>query len=180
MQADTANFCPACGQRSFNALRINEYCCSDCGYRYFHNTAAAVAAMIVVGDEVLLTQRGRDPEKGRFDFPGGFVDPDESLEAALLRELNEELQLKPSPSQLQYLFSDYNTYEYAGVTYKTADIFFLAKFDMKPKLLVCDDVAAVKWRPISAIDDDELAFDSVRRGVKKLQQLMRKGKFSRD
>lgn len=174
MKADRPNFCPNCGAKNFIALSIKEYQCSQCAYRLFHNTAAAVAAMIVVGKQVLLAERGRDPAKGLYDFPGGFVDPDETLETALLRELDEELALKPSLSQLQYAFSDFNTYNYANVVYKTADIFFLAKFDVKPKLHVNDDVAAVKWFDINNIDPELLAFDGMRRAIINLKRLLTK------
>ena len=172
MKADAPNFCPSCGTHNFSAISVKEYHCSDCGYRFFQNTASAVAAMIVVGRQVLLAERGREPAKGLYDFPGGFVDPDENLETALLRELSEELALKPSLSQLQYAFSDFNTYEYASVVYKTVDVFFLAKLDMKPKLHVSDDVAAVKWFDINEIDPDELAFDGMRRAIIKLKAIL--------
>lgn len=43
---------------------------------------------------VLLVQRGIEPYKGRWAFPGGFMKMDESAEEGALRELQEETGLK--------------------------------------------------------------------------------------
>lgn len=54
-------------------------------------TIEVVAAVIQNGDKVLATQRGYGDFKDGWEFPGGKVEPGESLESALLREIKEEL-----------------------------------------------------------------------------------------
>jgi 8-oxo-dGTP diphosphatase len=51
-----------------------------------------VAALMLRGDEVLICQRRPDqPMALQWEFPGGKIEPGESPEVALARELNEEL-----------------------------------------------------------------------------------------
>ena len=50
----------------------------------------AVGVLLLDGDRVLLVQRGRPPQVGRWTVPGGGVEVGETLEEAALRELAEE------------------------------------------------------------------------------------------
>ncbi len=53
----------------------------------------AVSVALVRGDRVLLVERGRAPSQGLYAFPGGKVEPGETLEEAARRELAEETTL---------------------------------------------------------------------------------------
>ena len=50
-----------------------------------------VAAIIRDGDKILATQRGYGEHKDKWEFPGGKMEPGETPEAALRREIKEEL-----------------------------------------------------------------------------------------
>lgn len=60
----------------------------------------AVSVALIRDDAVLLVKRGREPSKGQFAFPGGRVEPGESLEQAARRELMEETGLVAGPLTL--------------------------------------------------------------------------------
>ncbi|MGN1264366.1 MAG: NUDIX domain-containing protein, partial [Muribaculaceae bacterium] len=56
--------------------------------------------------KVLLVQRGIEPYKGRWAFPGGFLRMDESAEEGALRELREETGLQGAYIKQFHTFSD--------------------------------------------------------------------------
>ena len=56
-------------------------------------TDVVLFAMVDSQMKVLLIQRGRDPYKGQWAFPGGFLNMDETAEVGALRELKEETGL---------------------------------------------------------------------------------------
>lgn len=115
-----------------------------------------------------MTQRGKDPSKGKFDFPGGFVEPGESLERALVREIQEELSFQPEG--FDYFTSSANRYPYRGIEYQLSDAYFLLELIEKPMLTAGDDVADFAWKNLDNIAVDEVAFDSIWQVVERLRQ----------
>ncbi|PSW17207.1 NUDIX domain-containing protein [Photobacterium sanctipauli] len=161
-------YCPECGQQSFSQQDEKAHSCNHCGFTYFHNTASAVLALITVHDEVLVATRAREPGKGMFDFPGGFVDHNESLEQALARELYEELGLPDAKGK--YLGSYPNTYQHKGITYKTCDSIFHIALKQKPNLKAADDVADICWQKIDEIPCTRFAFNSAKHAISLIKQ----------
>ncbi|MGL6052408.1 MAG: NUDIX hydrolase, partial [Aeromonas salmonicida] len=115
--------------------------------------------------------RGREPGKGLLDLPGGFVDPGESLEAALVRELKEELGLDLGREAPRYLGSFANVYPYDDVVYHTCDTVFMLELAHKPAVTAADDVAACEWRKLAGISPTEFAFCSTAAAITQLQRL---------
>lgn len=55
-----------------------------------------VAAIVLRDDKILCVQRGENKYayiSGKYEFPGGKIEPGESREAAVMRELEEELKM---------------------------------------------------------------------------------------
>ena len=55
-------------------------------------TIRVVAAIIKDGPRILATQRGYGDFEGGWEFPGGKIEPNESPEHAIVREIREELE----------------------------------------------------------------------------------------
>lgn len=108
--------------------------------------------------QVLLVERGSDPFQGKLAFPGGFVDIDEDLEDAALRELREETSLA-APGVLEQL----GAYGRPGrdPRGRTVSIVYLALPDEAAAVRGGDDAADAGWYPITELlqDPGRLAFD---------------------
>jgi 8-oxo-dGTP diphosphatase len=59
-----------------------------------------IGAVIVSERRVLLVQRGREPLKGHWSLPGGLIEVGESLQSAVVREVQEETGLLVEPLEL--------------------------------------------------------------------------------
>jgi len=108
-------------------------------------------------------QRAMDPAKGKWTVPGGFVDPGETAEAALRRELREEVGL--DVGALVYLGSEANEYHYREVTYPVLDLFYVTAAEAPERAATLDGVAGLSWLDPHAVAPEELAFPSVRRAL---------------
>lgn len=138
--------------------------CSACGFIMYVNPSAAVAAFIVnPRGELLVCVRGNEPEKGKYDLPGGFVDNDETAEQAIQRELAEELGM--IVDQSNYLFSIPNDYLYSGWTLPTLDIFFLIEADEDFVPVAADDVSECYFIPLDQISIEKFGFKSTRKAM---------------
>ena len=159
-------FCPHCGSNNFKALSVKELCCGSCGFDFFTNSAAAVAAIIVAPDgRIMLTQRAVEPWKGTLDLPGGFVDPDETAEEALARELKEELDAEIA--SCEYFTSTHNRYLYSGCSIATTDLAFTCHLNNYEHLNASDDINSFAWFETTDIPLDRILSPSIREIVER-------------
>jgi len=163
------NFCPSCGSTQKQFLHGKLFQCPDCRFSFYRNPAVAVGAFILNSSrEVLLVRRAKAPSKGKLALPGGFIDEDETAEEALHREISEELRIKIQSAT--YLSSHPNLYCYDGIDYPVLDLFFVCETDENPTDLDLEEVLEPQWFSLTAIDPDQIAFDSIRNGLRILRQ----------
>jgi 8-oxo-dGTP diphosphatase len=102
---------------------------------------------------VLLIERGGEPFKGCWAFPGGFMNMDETTEQCAIRELEEETGLKVSEVHQIGAYSKVDR-DPRG---RTVTVAYLAIVDAPMAVSGQDDAAKAQWFPLTALP--ELAFD---------------------
>jgi NAD+ diphosphatase len=86
-------FCPRCGGRLHDTGAGHVLVCEQCGRQQFPRSDPAVIMLVSDGDRALLGRQPSWPE-GRYSTLAGFVDPGESLEEAVVREVAEETDVR--------------------------------------------------------------------------------------
>ncbi|MFH1652948.1 MAG: NUDIX domain-containing protein [Pseudomonadota bacterium] len=164
---DAIKFCPYCGSEKFKFRNDLSFICTKCDKELFINAASSVVAVIYDDQRRLLfCTRGRDPHKGMLDLPGGFIDPGETAEIALHREMKEELG--KNVISHSYLGSYTNEYPYGGLTYYTLDLVFECKLDSYENISAMDDVSAVEFISPETVDIDSIGSESIKNIVKSI------------
>lgn len=168
---ETMKYCPQCRSKSVVFDNVKRFGCRSCGWDYFQNPAATVAGLLEYQGKILAVRRNREPARGMLDLPGGFVDPNESLEEALQRELLEELKVEAL--ELSYLCSAPNFYEFAGVTYATCDSFFTGRLPHTDFIVDRSEIAEILLFAPHELKPEALAFPSLRTGMKRYLSRMK-------
>jgi len=159
-------YCPCCGSSSFSVHNFKSKKCDNCGFVYYFNISAATAAFITdKAGRLLVAKRANEPAKGTFDLPGGFVDPCETAEEAIVREIKEETGL--ALNNLTYLFSIPNIYVYSGFDVHTLDLFFEAKVNEISLIEAADDVSELIWMKKDDVDPEQFGLTSIKQAIRK-------------
>ena len=126
-------------------------------YTYKYPRPAVTADCVVITKEtepqVLLIQRGFDPYKGCWAFPGGFMNIDETTEQCAMRELEEETGMKVDALRQIGAYSKVDR-DPRG---RTITVAYLCIVEAPTEVMGLDDAAQAQWFPLSALP--ELAFD---------------------
>ena len=126
-------------------------------YTYKYPRPALTADVVVITKEetprVLLIERGGEPFKGCWAFPGGFMEMDETTEQCAMRELKEETGLSITTLHQIGAYSKVDR-DPRG---RTITVAYLAIVDTAIDATAQDDAAKAEWFPIDNLPP--LAFD---------------------
>lgn len=123
-----------------------------------------VDAVVVQAGHLLLVERKFRPGKGLMALPGGFIDPNETLFEACLRELREETRLKVPDTRLQAALKGSQIFDAPdrsarGRTLTQAFFFELPASASLPAVEGYDDAAKAFWLPLAELKPECLFED---------------------
>jgi ADP-ribose pyrophosphatase len=122
------------GTKSGDSKKEESQICGDRGFKscreYFNYDI-----------EVLLIKRGNYPDKGKWAFPGGFIEMDENLEESALRELREETSIEGVEFQQLQAFGDVGRDKRDRII----TVAYLALIKNKKEAKAGDDAKEARW-----------------------------------
>ena len=146
-------FCPTCGNDLEEPDHEGGAHCGRCRREWYRNMAPTVGAAIAKDGKVLATVRGREPEKGKLDVPGGFLGPFEHPLDGLKREVKEELGI-----DIEVGFDDFVQavpHRYGSEGDVVLSLGFRARW-VSGSPHPADDVADIRW--LAGGDLEDVAF----------------------
>lgn len=116
---------------------------------------AADCIVLNPSNEVLLIKRKNPPFQGQWAFPGGFVETDEELENAAIRELKEETGVDAVVSSVKLV----RTVGTVGrdPRFRTVSVVYFIRLQEHQSAKGGDDAAEAKWFTLNSLPS--LAFD---------------------
>lgn len=160
-------FCPVCSSKLeiIKSTDEDRPTCNSCGFVQYLNPAPAAGAVVFNGGRLLMVKRAHPPYVGKWTLPAGFMEWGESPEETAVRELKEETNLDVKLRELFHVYS-------GSDDPRTRAIMVLYFADIEGgKLRPDDDALEAKFFALEELPTDEqIAFESHRRAVKKLRE----------
>ena len=97
-------YCYECGS-PLKAERVEQDArdreiCSNCSYVHYDSPTVLVGVFLFHQDKLFWIRRGIEPRKGCWSFPSGFLESDETVQEAAVRELYEETRIVRKPDDM--------------------------------------------------------------------------------
>ena len=167
-------FCPNCGGRLTERLLDTEdrsrLVCDACSRVFYQNPRIIAASLPINENGVVLLRRGIEPRIGAWTFPAGYMELNESVEEAAIREAKEETNLDVELTELLDIYSRRE----AGVVI----IVYLARV-LGGQPATCREALEIAEFTPDHIPRDELAFPSTIWALEAWVSRTRKGNGSR-
>lgn len=158
-------FCPFCGRKLTFRLeegKKRKYC-QACKWTYYPHVRCSAAGVASEAGKILLVKRKRQPYRGTWMFPGGFVDYGEHPKETVVREIKGETGLEVRAIEL------INVLQYKSIFSSRGGIVFFYRVEVVEGKLVCNDEEneEVAWKRIES--PPKIGIEAHRYVIKKLQ-----------
>lgn len=167
-----ARFCPRCGAELIDAVPPLDSrprrVCPSCAFVVYVNPKVAAGTLPVRDGRIALIRRGVEPSKGRWSWPCGYVEIDETVEEGARRETHEEAGLVVTLGGLVGAYSYPVRPGDAHVPTAGLVVMSYATLAVEGELTAGDDADDAAWFEIAKLPWDDLAFDSTRRALRDL------------
>ncbi len=140
------NYCCRCGSKINENVRQNNDVitgiCANCDAVYYDNPKIIVLSLIDHKGKVLLCKRSIKPRLGYWALPGGYMEKNETVEGAAIRETKEETGVVvnnlhlyalvncPTINQVYFVFRGSVSSEYIDIGAESSDAKFYAECDI--------------------------------------------------
>lgn len=155
-------FCPMCGKpnRKLAGASLHRRCLT-CGETDWVNPAPAIGIAILRNNLVLLSRRANAPKRGQWDLVGGFLEANETPDAAAHREVLEETGCRLAEAHVEGVAPG----DYGGRP--TLNFLAVGRIEGEPK--AADDSLELRWWPLDRVPP--LAWPHEADFVKRLRHL---------
>ncbi len=164
------SFCPRCGSPLADKippsdLRVRRVC-TRCEFVMYLNPKTAAGTLPVRHGKVVLVRRCVEPAVGTWSWPCGYVEVDETVEAAARRETLEECGLSVTLGEMLGVYSYPVPSGQQGLDSTGLIVMAWETTSIEGELAPGDDADAAEWFDLDALPWDDLAFDSTRRALR--------------
>ena len=169
------NFCSQCGSavtlQSIEGDSRKRFVCDGCGTTHYQNPTVLVAVYVCVGDRILWIRRGIPPAAGKWAIPGGYMENEESPEAAVSRELREETGLEVNADDM--LLVSVSSILHMSQTH----LVFRCHLDRLPHASVTEEAREIGWYTEDELPWQDLAFASIEPQIRQMYRWLRRCEF---
>ncbi len=140
--------------------------CPNCGFVHYENPTPTVQAWIDRDGSFLALERNQEPEKGKWNMPGGFVEPGEGGPGAIAREVREETGLEIEVLGLIGIYA--STYGTGPEAQPIFDVAYHCHEVPGGEWQISDESRQARWFPLAefpqpAFHGEQLALADLRR-----------------
>ena len=169
------NYCSECGATvSLQAIagdNRQRFVCEGCGKTHYQNPNVLVAAYVCVGERILWIRRGIPPAAGKWAMPGGYMENDETPEAAAARELREETGIDVEADAM--LLVSVSSILHMAETH----LVFRCHLDEFPATTATGEAREFGWFTEEELPWEELAFPRIEPHVRQVYRWLNSGQY---